>query len=53
MAQEQDMMSRMKRLTRVNKEGGSMTAKERAWFEEKKREGQIMTNLAKGSTIHK
>lgn len=50
MAQEQDLMSTMKRLSRVEKEGGSMTSDERAFFDEALKKSKELELKAKAST---
>ncbi|WP_158500567.1 hypothetical protein [Spirosoma radiotolerans] len=50
MKQEQDLMSTMKRLNRVKKEGGSMTSDERAFFDETLKKSKKLELRARAST---
>ena len=43
-------MSTFKKLTRINKDGGSMSAEEKAWFERKKVESDKFALQAKISS---
>lgn len=51
MNQEQDLMSRMKRLKRIEQEGGSMNPEETTWFEEAKKDNNNLNIKAKISII--
>lgn len=50
MAQERDIMSTFKKLSRINKEGGAMSSEERSWFEDKKEKSAKLETLIKVNT---
>ncbi|RYC69493.1 hypothetical protein [Spirosoma sordidisoli] len=49
MAQERDIMSTFKKLSRINKEGGTMSSEERNWFEEIKKKSKNFEDQANAS----
>jgi hypothetical protein len=52
MAQEQDIMGTFKRLSRINREGGSMSPEERNFFDRTKKQSEKLQAQAKASIYH-